>query len=469
MLHYRTNRRHFLKSAALASGAVFAPAFHGNTLGRSPSDQINIALIGCGGRGGKNLLSFEPLANIVAFADVDEGHRTVPTARERHPNAAFFKDYRRMFDEVGHEIDAVVVSTPDHSHFAASMWALHHGKPVYTEKPLCRTIGELRDLKTAAAKAGVATQMGNQSFSNDGIRVCREWIEAGLIGTVREVRLWTDRPSLSWMAGDRSQMPEAEPVRDGLDWDLWLNTAPYTPYNKRLMPGSWRSWWRFGSGALGDIGCHMMGVPFYALGLKAPSKIEAEGRRQTAFSVALQEKVVYHFDSSSQGNPIKMTWISGFRNCDSNGKFPEHMDLQLLPELPDEFPGDYQSIASNGQFIIGDEGVIYIPQMHLGKQPKLLPEEKWNDVRDNLPEPKYTRFLSHHENFLQAIRGEIPQAASDFSCSADLAEIVQLGNLAIRSGEPIVWDAENETCVGSQAATALVRQEVARPEFLPQS
>jgi predicted dehydrogenase len=234
------------------------------------------------------------------------------------------------------------------------------------------------------------------------------------------------------------------------------------------MPGSWRSWWQFGSGALGDIGCHMMGIPFFALGLKAPSKIEAEATRATDVSVALQEKVVYHFDSTSQGGPIKMTWISGFRNSDADGKFPEYLDTRFLPELPPEFEGDYQSIVTNGQFIIGDKGVIYIPQMHLGKQPKLLPAEKWNDVKDNLPEPKYTRFLSHAENFLQAIRGEIPQAASDFSCSADLAEIVQLGNLAIRSGEPIRWDAENETCIGSQAATALVRQEVAHPEFLPQ-
>ncbi len=463
----KQSRRGFLKTFAFAAGAVILPAVHRRAHGVSPASQINVALIGCGGRGGKNLSSIEPLANVVAFADVDEGHRTVPLARKRHPEVPFFKDYREMFDKMSRDIDAVIVSTPDHSHFAATMWAISEGKAVYTEKPLCRTIGEIRDLKAAAREAGVATQMGNQSFSNDGIRVCREWIDAGLIGKVSEIRLWTNRPSLGWMSGDRSRMPDAEPIREGLDWKLWLNTAPGTAYSKRLAPGSWRSWWRFGSGALGDIGCHMMGVPFFALDLRLPSKIEAESVRCTPVSIALQEKVTYHFETSIQGTPVKMTWISGFRNCDENGAFPDYFDKRFLPELPKEFEGNYGSIVTNGQFIIGDRGVIYIPQMHLGKKPVLLPQEKWNDVKDNLPEPKYTRYLPHHENFLQAIRGEIPQAASDFSTAGDLAEIVQLGNLAIRSGEPIAWDAENETCVGNPEATDIVRPEIAHPEFLP--
>ena len=244
-------------------------------------------------------------------------------------------------------------------------------------------------------------------------------------------------------------MPSAESIPQGFDWQLWLNTAPDTAYSQRLAPGSWRSWWRFGSGALGDIGCHMMGIPFYALGLKNPSAIKAESVRATSFSVALQEKVTYQFATSSQGNPVKMTWISGFRNCDADGVFPNNFDKRFLPELPKEFTGDYRSIVTNGQFIIGDQGVIYIPQMHLSKRPVLLPEEKWNDVQDRLPEPKYTRFLPHAENFLQAIRGEIPKPASSFDVSGKLAEIVQLGNLAIRSDKSIVWDGRMATIAES--------------------
>ncbi len=462
------SRKNFIESTAgIIAGTMAYPYISlGNSPG-SPNAIPNLAFIGIGGRGSKNIDKFSDLCNIVAFADVNEGSSGVARMRSEHPVVPFFKDYRKLIDKMHREIDAIVVSTPDHSHYAIAKWAIEAGKHVYVEKPLTHTIDEARRLKKAAADAGVVTQMGNQSFSNDGIRACKEWIDSGLIGQVQEVIQWTDRLTPGQIALPGEQWPKAEPVPEGLDWKLWLNIIQDTGYHSNIE-GNWRGWWRFGSGALGDIGCHMMGIPFYALVLGIPDTVSATQRGGNKLRCPLQSEVVYEFNRSGTGAPLKMTWYDGFRRKDGKQKLYEEFDPSFLPHFPEMFPEkNHNALSDNGQFIVGDEGLIYIPAMHLGKQPLLLPEEKWEDVKNDLPEPTLERVDNHWLNFIQAIKGDIPAASSNFDVSANLTEIVLLGNLALRSGQSIKWDAENMECTGNPQATKMVKEKPANPEFLP--
>lgn len=430
------------------------------------SSKPRLAFIGTGGRGAKNIRNFEGLAEFSAFVDVYPQSRTVIQIRAEYPKVPFFKDYRKMLDKMHREIDAVVISTPDHSHFSAALWAIKAGKHVYVEKPLTHTIEEARLLKAAAEEAGVISQMGNQSFSNDGIRVCKEWIDDGLIGKVTEVIQWTDRLTPGQIPVAGKGYPQGEAIPDGLDWKLWLNVIENTPYHSNLH-GNWRGWWRFGSGALGDIACHMMGIPFYALELGIPDNITASMRGGDELRCPFQSKVVYEFGTSSTANPLKLSWYDGFRRKDGKQKLYDGFDEGFLPHFPKMFPDkDPNALTDNGQFIVGEEGLIYIPAMHLGKQPVLLPEEKWEDVKNNLPEPSLERVGNHWLNFIECIQGKRTNTSSNFNVAADLTEIVLLGNLALRTGDPIKWDKEKMLCTGNLAASALVSEVPAHPEFL---
>jgi predicted dehydrogenase len=460
------SRRGFIKSAGLLAGAVALPFPGIGWAGTSPNEKPNLAFIGIGGRGSKNIGKFEGLCNFVAFADVDENSRKVQEVRDVHKNVPFFTDYRKMLDKMHSQIDAVVISIPDHAHYAAATWAISAGKHVYVEKPLTHTIDEARRLKEKARKAGVVSQMGNQSFSNDGVRVCKEWIDAGFIGNVEEVILWTDRLTPGQIARSENGWPVKETIPPGLDWKLWLNVAQDTDYSSKII-NNWRGWWRFGSGALGDIGCHMIGIPFFALDLPYPRKVTARQRGGTSLKCPLQSKIQYEFEEANRAKNLRMTWHSGFRRKDGKREIGEGFDRSFLPEIPKMFPHkDNNKLSDNGQFIVGDKGLIYIPKMHLGKKPVLLPQEKWEDVKNNLPEPVYERVDNHWLNFIKAVKGEVKQASSDFEVSADLTEIVLLGNLALQSGDPIRWDAESMRCKGNSKANELISFSPSHPEFI---
>jgi len=462
------SRRNFIKTTGILAGTLAFPNFIIGSPVKNVNNIPNLAFIGIGGRGAKNVSAFQDISNFVAFVDVNENSKTVNEIRKLHPKVPFFSDYREMMDKMHKQIDGVVVSTPDHSHYAAAMWSIAAGKNVYVEKPLCHTIGETRRLKKAAAEAGVKTQMGNQSFSNDGIRVCKEWIDAGLIGNVKEIIQWTDRLTPGQMSISGKGWPQAEAIPNGLDWNLWLNTVENTNYHSNILD-NWRGWWRFGSGALGDIGCHMMGIPFYALDLSIPDKVTATSRGATNLGCPLQSKVIYEFNRPGHQEVLKMTWYDGFRRRDGQQKIYEGFDKSYLPHIPEMFPDkDHNALSDNGQFIVGDEGLIYIPAMHLGKAPVLLPVEKWEDVKNNLPQATLPRVENHWLNFIQAIQGDIAQASSNFSESADLTEIVLLGNLALRSDDPIIWDAKKMECKGNPKANRLVDEAPVNREFLPE-
>ena len=462
-----SNRRDFLKQMALLGGAAaFSPSLFANAANAErPIDPnaLRFGVIGCGRRGAHNMNTFgEKLRqHIAAVCDTDLNY--LNQAKAKYQSAQTFRDYREMLDKMEGKIDAVIVSTPDVSHYAATMCAVKKGLPVYLEKPFCHTIWQGRDLYKAIQQKNVLVQMGNQSHSTEGIRFCAEWIKGGLIGKVKEVILWTDRPLGTGVAdfpNNVKEFPSAKSVPEWLEWDLWQNVAQEQEYfGNGLTHEKWRGWWKYGSGSLGDIGCHMLDIPVYALELPYPSQIVSRTRGVTDISVASQEAVEYTFAKSNQNAPVKVTWYSGFKRPHSDGTWDKDYDTKLLPPLPKHYidnGGDYSKLATNGQFFIGEKGVIYSPDMHLGGRPILLPKELWADVRQNLPRTE-TRILhnDHWLNFVRAVKGEDKlSSAPDYAHV--LTEVVQLGNLASRTGAKIVWDSKKLVCVGNPAATKFV-------------
>ncbi|MBO4716117.1 MAG: Gfo/Idh/MocA family oxidoreductase, partial [Verrucomicrobia bacterium] len=343
------SRRHFLGASALAATAfTIVPGSVLGLNGASPSsERVRIAGIGIGGQGGHDIrnLAAIPDVDIVALCDVDWDKAA--GIFNQFPSAKRYKDYRKMLDEMEDQIDAVVVGTPDHTHAPASISAIRRKKHVYCEKPLTHTMYESMWVMKEARKYGVATQMGNQGqASEDTYRLC-EMIQAGAIGKVRELHVWTDRPSNGlfgeyWPQG--VNRPQGTPeVPKNLDWDLWLGTAPERPYNPAYHPFVWRGWWDFGTGALGDIGCHFYAPIFRACGLTGhyPKTVHAVSTRVNEETFPLGSVVEWQFDSYDGKPPLKMVWYDG----------------GLRPFRPDIVP-EGVAMAENGRLIIGDEGMI---------------------------------------------------------------------------------------------------------------
>jgi len=457
--HASMKRRDFIRNTTLAA-SVLAVAPRTIAKEKPSSDKpLRMAFIGIGGRGYGTMMHFiKGLGQeLVAICDVDEKVKSQEVFQE-FPNIAFYTDYRKMFEEIGDKIDAVQISTPDHSHYAAAMCAIKHGIHMYLEKPMTHTIWQGRELYKAVKENNIVAQMGNQSHSTDGIRHVDAWIKEDFIGKVSEVILWTDRPMgtapVRWVDGEADYpLPRAEP--EGFYWDLWQNVAEPQEYFGAHW--NWRDWWKYGSGALGDIGCHLLDIPVFALGLKYPSKITAQSTKDTPISASFQEKVEYYFDKTNQGVPVKLTWHSGFKYPKDQ---PEDYDKSLLPKLPQAWldtKRGHEAMADNGMFIIGDKGVIYSPAMHLQEKPVVLPRDLWNEVKDDLP--KLTNKIKngdHYLNFVEAVQGKA-ELSSDFEYAHVLNEVVQLGNLAIRSKADIVWDSKNLVCKGNPEATKLVK------------
>ena len=424
------SRRTFATTAAASAFSFMVVPRHvlGGPAHTAPSDRVDFAGIGAGGMGGDDIRQVAKLgANVVALCDVDD----VNAARnyEMFPQARRYKDFRKMLDREQHHIDAVTVGTPDHLHAVASMAAMQRGKHVYCEKPLSHTVYEARQLTRAARKYGVATQMGNQGHASEGPRLAIEWIRAGVIGEVREVHCWTDRPGKYWKQGIR-RPPETPPTPATLDWDLWLGPAPRRPYHPAYAPFHWRGWWDFGTGALGDMGCHIIDHPVWALQLGSPTAIEAiatsEGseldgapNRETYPLAAL---VYYEFAARGNLPPVKLTWYDG----------------GLMPPTPAEMPPG-QKLPANGILYIGSHGKMY--QDREDRVPHLLPEglnETARRVEKTMP-----RSPGHRQEWLLACRGQ-GTAMSNFNYSGPLTETVLLGVLAQRApGNRLEWDSKN--------------------------
>jgi predicted dehydrogenase len=418
-----------LTAAGLATGASGKPVRRRRV---SPNEKLNIAGIGIGGRGRSNLKECAG-ENIVALCDVDEDYAAKTFAA--YPQAKHYKDYRVML-KTQKDIDAVIVATPDHTHAIISMAAIRLGKHVYCEKPLTHTILEARKLAEAAREMKVATQMGIQGHSQEGIRQICEWIGAGAIGPVREVHIWTDRPKGWWPQGvERPQ--DTPPVPATLDWDLWLGPAPSRPYNPAYTPFKWRGWWDFGCGALGDMGCHLMDAPYWALDLGYPTSVEASSTAVNAETGPLASMVHYCFPARGDKPPVRLTWYDG----------------GMLPPRPEELPDDQPMGDENGGVIfVGDKGKI-LAEDENAQHPRLLPESLAKDFPK--PEKTIPRSTGHHRDWIAACKGAQPSGAN-FDYSGPLTENVLLGNLAIRAGKKLNWDGPNMKSTNVPEANDLV-------------
>jgi predicted dehydrogenase len=421
----RFTRRYFLRqSAAAVAASALAPAI---LSAASPNEKLNTACIGVGGRGGAHVgpASGE---NLVAICDVDA--KTLGKAAEKYPKATSFADYREMLDKQK-DIDAVFVAIPDHHHFSASMRAIALGKHVYCEKPLTHTIWEARMLTAAAKKAKVATQMGNQGHSGEGYRILCEYIWAGAIGDVSEVHCWTNRPI--WPQGlDRPA--SQDPVPAELNWENWIGPAPMRPFKKDVYHGfKWRGWWDFGTGALGDMGCHIMDGACWALKLNNPTKVELIKSSQLYPEAAPKSSILrYHFPERQltlPGGekralpPCTLTWYDG-------GNKPERpADLEPDRKLAE---GD------NGSLFIGSKGKMMSGTY--GGGTRIFPEAQMQATPK--PQQIIPRVKGPHEDFIQACKGGTPSSAN-FDYAGPFTEIVLLGNLALRTGKTIEWDAAN--------------------------
>lgn len=419
------SRREFVGAAATAAALTVVPR---HVLGGAgtvpPSEKLNIAGVGIGGQGASDLRNFES-ENIVALCDVDWAH--ADHTFRRYPNAKRYKDFREMLDKEDRRIDGVVIATPDHLHAPVSMAAIKRGKHVYCEKPLTHTVLEAKMLADAAREAGVATQMGNQGQAGEEVRLLCEAIYDGAIGPVHEVHIWTDRPLNGinkWYWPQGVDRPKGEdPIPDTLDWGLWVGPAPMRPYVRRVYnPFVWRGWWDFGTGALGDIGCHSLDPVFRALKLGQPRSVEACCTLVNDETYPVASRVTYEFPARGDLAPVTLHWYDG----------------GMKPPRPAELE-DGRRWDTNGALYVGEKGKIY--------NGRLLPESRQREY--GKPPQRLERSPGHYKEWVIACKGGKP-AGSNFPDHAGLlAQVVLMGNIAIRPalkekvlGTKLLWDAE---------------------------
>ena len=425
------SRRDLLKQAALAGAATLIGS--SAKASRSPNDKLNIACIGVGGQGASDLGNVSS-ENIVAMCDVDAARAA--DSFNRFPNSKKYTDFRRMLDQQK-DIEAVVVSIPDHCHAPAAVMAMKMGKHVYCQKPLANSVAECRSMtQVAAAHPKIVTQMGTQNHSHPSYCRVVELIQAGAIGPVREAHVITDRPI--WPQG-MPKPTDTPSVPATLSWDLWLGPARARPYHPSYLPFVWRGWWDFGTGALGDMACHLMDPTFWALNLGAPSAVEATCDALLPDSGPKWSVITYEFPIRGDQPAMKLVWYDG-------GKTPGPDVLGSIT-LKKDF---------NGTIYIGDKGKIYIEH---GQMPELLPSAKFADYKG--PAETLTRTPGHHKEWINAIKnGGV--TGSRFSFAGPMTEALLLGNVALRVGKRIEWDAESMVAKDCPEADKYIRYEYRR-------
>ncbi|WP_445383440.1 Gfo/Idh/MocA family protein [Robiginitalea sp. IMCC43444] len=417
------HRRKFIKNTAASSAAfTIVPSF---VLGKThvpPSDTLYVAAFGVGGRGAGVMDGLDKTKKVkyVALCDVDE--RRAASTFKKHKKVARYKDFRQVYDKHLKDMDAIMVATPDHMHAPIALPFMREKKHAYVEKPLTHNIAEARLMTQVAREQGIVTQMGNQGASSDGSREAREWVESGVIGEVYKVDCWTNRPV--WPQG--IPLPKGtDPIPDGLDWNLWLGTAEMRDYNDAYLPFKWRGWWDFGTGALGDMGCHIIETPFSVLDLGYPKEAEASCttnwvgdfvEADYGASCPSSSIVRLKFDTPAHGE-VALNWYDG----------------GIMPDLPDELK-DGETIGANGggSIFYGTKGILVCDVY--SRNARLLPSEMMDLL--NSPKPRLPRIerdvSGHQQNFVDGCLKGIG-TSSDFSRSGPLTEAVLMGNLAIRA------------------------------------
>jgi len=434
------SRRRFLQGAAAGLAAFQIVPAHvlGRSSGEAPSDKLNVACIGVGGRGRASVDACRG-QNIVGLCDVDD--RQAGDAYSKYPNAKKYSDFRKMLDELDKTIDAVTVGTPDHTHAVAAMDAIRRGKHVYCEKPLAHSIHEVRTLMKAAREHKVISQLGNQGHSYDSIRSFCEWVWDGAIGNVTEVHACCDAfPDVYCQIDKLPRLAEKHEVPAGLDYDLWVGPAAFRPYSPLWVPWSWRGWMPFGSGCIGDWFCHVVDPSFWALDLGLPTTIRAEVKgydpKKHADVYPPGAKITFQFPAKGKRGPVKLVWFDGSERA----------------PRPEQLEADKQ-VPGVGAVVYGDKGVI-IYGSHGAGGCRLIPEARMKEYKQ--PETKIPRVRDHHVDWLDAIRAK-RQAGSSFEYGGPLTEIALLGAIAIRfPGEELKWDAREMRFTNVAEANALV-------------
>ena len=426
-----------------------------------------LAGIGTGGKGRSDIRNSQDCGfQIAALVDVVDAKKlgkasgrlkSVAQSRAAFPDARFFVDYREMLDAMGDRIDAVTVSTPDHHHFHAAVLAMKAGKHVYCQKPLTHGLREARRMAQVARETGVQTQMGNQAHAKHHMRRCVELIRAGVIGKVREVHAWTNRPI--WPQGFPNRPPQ-EPVPAGIDWNQWIGPAPHTPYSSRIAPFSWRGWWDYGTGALGDMACHIMDLGYWAVQPGSPSRVSATQSGATALSPPISSRVTWDFPAShyTSADGFRYHWYDGYINARfeadgwklvKDGEDYNHPDPELL---------EGRSFKDFGSVVVGEHGKLFF---HRDRQNWVLSTDHSIDGF-TWPEPTLPRATNEnsHQEWLDAIQGRIPQAESNFGLAGPMTETILLGVLAQRAPDtPLNWNAEKLEITGRPDLNPLIARE----------
>jgi predicted dehydrogenase len=432
-MHQQVTRRSFLRNMAWTGSGLVILLNSRSIYSTQANEKLNIAGIGVGGRGADDINGVAS-ENIVALCDVDEKHAA--QTFERYPQAKQYKDFRRMLDEMHQKIDAVVIGTPDHTHAPAAVMAMKLGKHCYCEKPLTHSVSEARVMAEVAREKKLVTQMGTQIHAESNYRRAVELVQTGAIGTVREVHIWlganfSGPPKPTDMSqpdapSDRPEVPQT------LDWDLWLGPASYRPYHTAYAPFGWRYWWNFANGQLGDFFCHYCDLAFWALKLRHPITIEAEGpvhpESAARWTIARQE-----YPARGDLPPVTLTWYHG-------GGYPAFVKEGKVPQW------------ANAVLFIGSEGMLIADY----GQHKLLPEEKYADFKR--PEPFIPDSIGHHREWVEACKTG-GQTTCNFDYSGALTEAALLCNVALRAGKKLTWDAKNLKAIGCPEADAFLRRE----------
>jgi predicted dehydrogenase len=451
-------RRQFLKTATVASASSLAVPYimrseESGAPAQSPNNKLNVACIGVGGRATAGAVNGMKSENFVAFCDVDD--ERAKDTYEKYPDVPRYRDFRKLLDKHAHEIDVVTVTTPDHMHFPIAMSALQLGKHVFCEKPLTHTIWEARQIAKMAAEKKVMTQMGNQGHASEGIRLLKEWIDAGVLGDVREVHSWTDRPTGVWPQGSVPRIAKGKlagswfvnapdhskfvpVVPPTLDWDIWQGISKTRPFDPMYLPFNWRGFWDYGTGALGDMGCHLLDGAHWALQLDAPTHIEATSGYASEISGPSSSMVTFQFPARGKFAPCILKWYDG----------------GLIPPPPPEWTSA-RPLPDNGTLFVGTKATVFATLYY--ESVRIIPETKMQEIAPSLPPKTIPRIEMppppaggnqnraaipgrHFVEFIRACKGG-PAAGSNFSVASRLTELCLLSNVAVRARRPVEWDA----------------------------
>ncbi len=434
----KTRRRFLGTILATGSAPLIVPRHLIAQSGQTPpSEKLTTAHIGVGGQGGGNLgeIGGFPEVEVTALCDIDEGN--LNGAARKFEKARKHRDWRRLLD-AAKDFDAVVVSTPDHHHAPIALAAMQLGKHAYVEKPLAHTVQEARKMQEVAARMKVVTQMGNNGHAGEGLRLWKEYIDAGAIGAAKEVHVWSDRQGKWWDTQGTARPKDTPPVPAHVDWDLWIGPAPMRPYHPAYHPMKWRGWWDFGCGALGDMAVHNADPAYYALDLGAPDWVEAETSESNNDSFPAWNIVKYHFPAKESRGEITMTWYDG-------GKLPQNVPF---------FEADRQ-LADNGLIIVGDKAGLY-GGSH-ASAPRLIPETKMREF--TRPAPTIPRSPGHRLEWVRAaLAGKPEDSKSGFWYSAPFTESLLVGLLAVRFQKRVEWDGAAMKSPNTPEADAIIRK-----------